>query len=302
MIKRRQLTTLLGVGLAASVLPQRGYTMNTPLLGQLNQLPATTKMPALFLGHGSPMNAIIDTEFSRGFQQLAKNLPRPTAILCISAHWQSQGSWLTAMPKPKTIHDFGGFPKALYAFDYPADGSPELATLTQQLLANRGLDAGLDHSEWGLDHGTWSVLTHLYPQADVPVVQLSLDYFKTAQQHYDLAKQLNVLRNKGVLIIGSGNNVHNLGRIARSEEPFFGWDWALEADEKMKQFIWAGDHQSLIDYDKQGEAFALSIPTPEHYLPLLYVLAQQDKSDKISIFNDKPSDGSIVMTSVAIGV
>lgn len=272
------------------------------LLSALQHFADTPPMPALFLGHGSPMNAITDTEFGRGFQALAKNLPRPNAVLCISAHWLSDGSLLTAMTKPKTIHDFHGFPPTLHAFQYPADGSPALATTTQTLFTEAGFQAGLDHHEWGFDHGTWSVLTHLFPHADVPVVQLSLDYFKTAQQHYDLAKQLQALRRKGVLIVGSGNVVHNLGKTINSGDDYFGFDWALEADSKIKGFIRTGDHKALINFEKHGAAFALSIPTPEHYLPLLYVLSQQEKSDSVRIFNDKPVSGAITMTSVAIGV
>lgn len=298
-MNRRDFAKLLS-GLLAT--PVVGHAQTKQLLSALNAFPNTPQMPALFLGHGSPMNAITDTEFSRGFQKVAKDLPRPHAILCISAHWQSQGSWLTAMPKPRTIHDFGGFPQALHEFQYPADGSTELAKLVHTVFKQNGVDARLDYSEWGLDHGTWSVLTHLFPQADVPVVQLSLDYFKTAQEHYDLAKQLNQLRSKGILIVGSGNTVHNLRMLAGSDNQIFGFDWALEADAKMKQFIQSGDHQSLIQYEKQGKAFQLAIPTPEHYLPMLYVLAQQDKKESLQIFNDKPVEGSIVMTSVAIGV
>lgn len=276
--------------------------MNTQLFEQLTSFPDTAKMPVLFLGHGSPINAIEPNEFTRNFEQIAKRLAQPTAILCISAHWESQGSWLTAMPKPKTIHDFYGFPQALYDVQYPADGSPELAGATQKILMQQGIDTHLDESEWGLDHGTWSVLTYLYPNANIPVVQLSLDHYKSPQQHYALAKQLAILRYKGVLIIGSGNLVHNLQMMRRGDGEFFGFDWALEADEKIRQAVLTGNHKSLINFEIQGAAFKLAIPTTEHYLPLLYALALQKHSDDVEIFNDKPVLGSITMTSVAIGV
>lgn len=291
-----------GMALASTVTVAKGNMNQQKILDKLNKLPNSPKMPALFLGHGSPINAITETEFGCALRKLGHDLPRPNAILCVSAHWLSEGSQLTAMPKPRTIHDFRGFPAALHNFQYPADGSSELALTTQALLGQVGLEAFLDHSEWGLDHGTWSVLTHLFPHADVPVVQLSLDYFKTPQQHYDLAKQLNALRHKGVLIVGSGNVVHNLGKTVNHDEAYFGFDWALAVDDKVKNWVRAGNHQSLINYEKQGKEFALAIPTNEHYLPLLYILAQQDKHDGIHIFNDKAVNGAITMTSVAIGV
>lgn len=205
------------------------------------------------------------------------------------------------MEQPRTIHDFGGFPKALHEFEYPAKGSPTLALATSGLLEQHQHDNQLDDHEWGLDHGTWSVLTHLYPEADVPVVQLSLDYFKTPEQHYQLAKDLAVLRNKGVLIVGSGNAVHNL-RLATADEDMTAFDWAIDTDEKIKHFIRTGNHQALINYREQGEGFKLSIPTDEHYLPMLYALALQDKQDDVLIFNDKAINGAISMTSVAIGI
>lgn len=303
-MNRRQFSMLLGLGASAAAFPQWGNAMNTQLFEQLKQFPDTAKMPVLFLGHGSPMFAIEPNQFTQNFQRIVKKIPQPTAILCISAHWESQGSWLTAMPKPRTIHDFYGFPKALYDVQYPADGSPELAGITQQILQQRGVDAHLDDSEWGLDHGTWSVLKYLYPEADVPVVQLSIDHYKSPQQHYDLAKQLAVLRRKGVLIVGSGNAVHNLRMLARgkSETEIFGYDWALEADEKIRQAVISGNHRFLTSIENQGEAFKLAIPTAEHYLPLLYALAVQERGDSVEIFNEYPVEGSITMTSVAIGV
>lgn len=257
-------------------------------------------MPVLFLGHGSPMNAIEENEFVAGFREVAANIPRPEAILCISAHWETRGTYVTAMEKPRTIHDFGGFPKALFDVQYPAPGNPELAKSTKELLLPT--EVGLDH-HWGLDHGAWSVIKHLYPKADIPVIQLSLDATKGPQYHYDLAQQLRSLRHKGVLIIGSGNLVHNLGMVAwnKLNVPDYGFDWALEAREKMNGFLLNHDHASLIDYRKHGKAFDLAIPTPEHYHPLLYVLGLQEKNEPVSLFNDKALGGSLTMTSVRIG-
>jgi 4,5-DOPA dioxygenase extradiol len=203
------------------------------------------------------------------------------------------------MEKPPTIHDFGGFPQALFDVEYPAPGSPALAKEMQNLVTKTTV--GLDE-QWGLDHGAWSVIKHLYPKADVPVIQLSLDYSQPAQYHYDLARQLSALRKKGVLIIGSGNMVHNLGKVAwnRLNETGFGFDWAIEANDKMKARILSGDHTDLINFKAQGKAFDLAIPTPEHYLPLLYVLALQEKNEKPTFFNDSAVGGALTMTSVKI--
>ncbi len=257
-------------------------------------------MPVLFLGHGSPMNAIEENEFVAGWREAGRALPRPNAILCISAHWETRGTFVTAMEKPPTIHDFGGFPQRLFEVEYPAPGSPELALETQKIVAKTAV--GPD-TKWGLDHGCWSVVKHLYPKADVPVIQMSLDYYQTPQFHYDLAKELASLRKKGVLIVGSGNMVHNLQRVAwdKMNEPGFAFDWATEANEKMKKYILNGDHQSLIHYQSQGKAFDLAIPTPEHFLPLLYILALKEENEKVSLFNDKAVAGSLSMTSVEIG-
>jgi 4,5-DOPA dioxygenase extradiol len=262
-------------------------------------LKPTEKMPVLFLGHGSPMNAIEENEFVAGFRNIGKTIAKPKAILIVSAHWETRGTFVTAMAKPETIHDFGGFPKALFDFQYPALGSPELAKETKEIITKT--EIGLDE-KWGLDHGAWSVITHLYPNADVPVVQMSIDYTQNAQYHYDLAKQLATLRNKGVLIIGSGNMVHNLGMVAwdKLNTDSFGYDWAIEASDKMKKFILSDDHQSLINFKSQGSAFNLSIPSPEHYLPLIYTLALKENNEKITLFNDKPVAGSLTMTSVKI--
>lgn len=260
----------------------------------------TEKMPVLFIGHGSPMNAIGENEFVSGWHNIIKTIPKPNAVLCVSAHWETRGTYVTAMSKPKTIHDFGGFPKELFEVQYPAPGSPELANETKNIVKKS--EVGMD-TKWGLDHGCWSVLKHLYPNADVPVIQLSLDYFQSPQYHYDLAKELSSLRNKGVLIIGSGNMVHNLGMVSweKIEEPGYGYDWAIEANEKMKNFILSNDHNSLIDYKQQGKAFNLAIPTPDHFLPLLYSLALKKENEKIEIFNDKAVGGSLTMTSIKIG-
>lgn len=263
-------------------------------------LPNTVKMPVLFLGHGSPMNAIEENEFVTGFRNIAKSIPTPTAILCISAHWFTKGTKVTAMKMPQTIHDFGGFPKALFEVQYPAKGSPELAQLTKELLLPT--EASLDY-DWGLDHGAWSVIKHLYPEANIPVIQMSVDYSLTAQAHFELAQKLQSLRNKGILIIGSGNIVHNLRMVdwANFDKDNYGFDWAIEAREKINKNIIDGDFANLINYQKQGKAFDLAIPTPDHYLPLLYTLGLKNESENIQLFNDKLLAGSLSMTSVKIG-
>jgi len=286
---------------SVALLPIAGAAMK---LNELNKITAsfdsTEQMPVLFIGHGSPMNAIEDNEFSNGWREVGKTLPRPNAVICISAHWETRGTFVTVMQKPPTIHDFGGFPQELFDVQYPAPGSPELARETKSLI--RKTEVGLD-DKWGLDHGAWSVIKRLYPKADVPVIELSLDYMQASQYHYDLAKELGTLRKKGVLIIGSGNMVHNLGMIAwdKIKEPEFGYDWAFEANEKMKRFILSGDHRSLINYKSQGKSFDLAIPSPEHFLPLLYALALKEGNEQISLFNDKATMGSLTMTSLKIG-
>ncbi|GIL21885.1 MAG: dioxygenase [Bacteroidota bacterium] len=260
----------------------------------------TEKMPVLFLGHGSPMNAIEENEFVAGFRQAGRELPKPKAILVVSAHWETRGTQVTAMQNPRTIHDFGGFPKALFDVQYPAPGSPELAQETKNTVTKT--EIGLDHA-WGLDHGAWSVVKHLYPNADVPVIQMSIDHFQSPAYHYELAQELASLRKKGVLIIGSGNMVHNLRLVAwnKLNTPNFAFDWALEASDKMRQFILAGDHQALINFSALGKSFQLAIPTPEHYIPLLYALGLKTEDEPIRLFNDKAVGGSITMTSVKIG-
>ena len=258
-------------------------------------------MPVLFIGHGNPMNGIQDNEYSRGWKAVAKTLPTPKAILIVSAHWETKGTQVTAMEKPRTIHDFGGFPKELFAAQYPAPGSKWLAEETKKTVTTTPLT--LDEA-WGLDHGAWTVLMHLFPHANIPVIQLSLDYTKDAQYHYDLAKELHTLRKKGVLIIGSGNMVHNFNYAQVPGGDFnahFGHDWAIEANESFKKLITEGDVKSLIDYKKYSRALNLSAPTPEHYLPLLYSLALRDKDEKVNFFNDALVAGSFSMTSLRIG-
>lgn len=258
------------------------------------------RMPVLFLGHGSPMNGIEDNEFVREFKKQGEQLNKPNAIIVVSAHWETNGTFVTAMQNPRTIHDFGGFPKELYEVQYPAPGHPELAKEISEFVNPIG-SVHLD-DKWGLDHGAWTVVKHLFPDADVPVIQLSLDYKMTPQQHYELAQQLKRLREKGVLIVGSGNMVHNLRRVDfRKINETYGYDWAIEADSKMKKWILEGNHQNLIDFKKQGEAFNLAIPTPEHYLPLLYSIGLKDEKDNTIIFNDNPLGGSLTMTSVKFG-
>lgn len=261
---------------------------------------STERMPVLFLGHGSPMNAIEENEFVQGFRNIGKEIPKPNAILCVSAHWETKGTYVTAMEKPKTIHDFSGFPKELYEVQYSAPGSPELAKEIKDVV--KKTEVGLD-DKWGLDHGAWSVIKHLYPDADVPVIQMSLDYQQSPQYHYELAKELGSLRKKGVLIVGSGNMVHNLRMVdwRRLNEANYSYDWASEASEKMKKFILSGDHKQLINYQTLGKEFNLAVPTPEHYLPLLYALALKDENEEVSLFNDKAVGGSLTMTSLKIG-
>jgi 4,5-DOPA dioxygenase extradiol len=272
-------------------------------LGDLNKIAepfgSTPKMPALFLGHGSPMNAIQENEFVQGFRKVSVEISPPKAILCISAHWETRGTRVTAMEFPSTIHDFAGFSPELYEEQYPAPGSPELAKEARKLIKTENVQ--LDE-QWGLDHGAWTVIKHMYPNADVPVVQLSLDQMKSPRSHYELARELYKMRNRGVLIVGSGNLVHNLQRLAWNRlNEIFAYDWAQEASNRMNQYILAGNHDELINFSQQGKEFQMSIPTPEHFLPLLYILALQDKKDTITLFNDQPVGGSLSMTSVKIG-
>jgi 4,5-DOPA dioxygenase extradiol len=262
-----------------------------------------TRMPVLFVGHGTPMNAIEDNPYSREWQRVGRELPKPKAILCISAHWETWGSLVTAMKKPRTIHDFGGFPPELYQVQYPAPGDPKLAKEVQVLLktANTGLD-----QDWGLDHGCWSVLNRIYPNADIPVVQFSLDASKPGPYHFDLAKGLAPLREQGMLIVGSGNMVHNLGRVVFRGSNFgdfnepYGLDWALEASALFKKLINENRFKELANYPTLGKSVQLAVPTPEHYLPMVYALALKQDDETLTYFSDVPLAGSLTMTSFVI--
>lgn len=283
-----------------SFIPLAGITMKLSELDELaNTLPLTERMPVLFLGHGSPMNAIEENEYVAGFRTIAKTLPKVKAIVCVSAHWYTKGTMVTAMAKPKTIHDFGGFPEALYKVEYPSPGSPDLAKETKDLI--KKTTVGLDN-DWGLDHGAWSVLKHLFPNADVPVIQLSIDHTKPASYHFELAKELQSLRDRGVLIVGSGNIVHNLYEVDfRRINENFGFDWAIEAREKVNTLLMKNDLKSIVNYEKLGKALQMAAPTPDHFLPLIYTLALKNDKDKIQLYNDKLLAGSLSMTSVKIG-
>lgn len=255
-------------------------------------------MPVLFMGHGSPMNAIENNRFTEGWKSLMKDIPTPKAVLVISAHWESQGTKVLAVDKPKLIYDMYGFPKELYEVKYPVDGAPELAREISETVTLTPI--GLDH-DWGLDHGAWSVLVHLYPDASIPCFQLSLNYTRDLQWHYDLAKELSYLRRKGVLIVGSGNIVHNLRYMAyMNSKPF---DWALEFDAKTEELMNKGDHASLINYKSLGTAAEISVNSAEHYIPLLYTLALQQKDEVITYANHTAKDTLIdsFMRSLRIG-
>jgi len=266
---------------------------------QTSQFSMSEKMPVLFVGHGSPMNAIEENQFVEGFREASKKLPVPNAILCISAHWFTEGTLITSGETQKTIHDFYGFPKELFEVEYPVKGDIELARKTVELaLPNEVLFS----EEWGLDHGAWSVLKHMYPDANIPVIQMSIDYRKPPQYHFELAAQLRTLRKQGVLIVGSGNIVHNLGLVdwRNLNTVGLGWDWAVEAREKTNQWILDGDFEPLIRYHKQGSFMKYAVPTPEHFLPLIYTLGLKDKNDEIALFNDELIGGSLSMTSVKL--
>lgn len=274
--------------------------MTVDTLRNINSIKDNTgKMPVLFLGHGSPMNAIEENEFVQGFRNMGKEIPCPKAILCISAHWETCGTFVSANENPPTIHDFGGFPKALFDFQYPASGHPELAKMIASSITQAEIK--LDYNR-GLDHGAWSVIKHLFPKADIPVIMMSLDFTKSPQEHYDLARALYPLRKEGILIVCSGNIVHNLQKVAWSKmNKVFGYDWAIAANEKIKTFLIEKNYHKLIDFHSLGDAFNLAIPTSEHYLPLLYAVALQDKNEELEFFNDKIVAGSLSMTSVKIG-
>ena len=256
------------------------------------------RMPAIFFGHGNPMNALAHNAWTEGWAAIGKDIPRPQAVLVVSAHWYLPATLVTAMPTPRTIHDFGGFPRKLFEVDYPAPGNPALADRVQALLAP--LSVNLD-KRWGLDHGTWSVLVHVFPEADVPVIQLSIDETQPAEFHYELAKGLNGLRDEGVLIAGSGNLVHNLHAYSWGRRQIKPFDWAVRFETRARELLLAAYHEPLIAYDTLGRDAALAIPTPDHYLPLLYVLAQQREGDKVSFPVEGFDGGSVSMLTVQIG-
>ena len=255
-------------------------------------------MSVLFVGHGNPMNAIEENDFTRTWNHLGDTITTPKLILCISAHWETRGTHITAMPNPRTIHDFGGFPKELYDVQYPAPGFPLFAEEIRD--RNPGLNIGLDTKEWGFDHGSWSVIKHIYPKADIPMIQLSIDHYATFEQHYKLAKQLSYLREQGVLIVGSGNIVHNL-RAVDWHQRVDGYDWAVEVRDNVNQWLLEQRHDELISITQRGGNYRMAIPTSEHYIPLLYAAALQDENEKLTLFNDKLTMGSLSMTGVKIG-
>jgi 4,5-DOPA dioxygenase extradiol len=257
-----------------------------------------TKLPAIFLGHGNPMNAVSDNRYTEAWRRLGRELPRPDAILAISAHWYVSRTAVTVSEAPQTIHDFGGFPPRLYQFQYPAPGDPALALKVQKLLAP--LNVGLDAS-WGLDHGTWSVLCHMYPEPDIPVVQLSIDETKPAMHHYQLGRKLAALRDENVLILGSGNLVHNLHAYAWGRHVPEPYDWATRFENRVKAHLLAGQTEPVIDYETLGADAALSVPTPDHYLPLLYVLGTRQESERIHFPVEGVDGGSISMLAMQIG-
>ncbi len=270
----------------------------------LPSLKKTARMPVIFLGHGSPMNAIEDNEYRRSWQTLGTQFgvkwPTPQLILCVSAHWLTSGWWLTAMTKPKTIHDFGGFPKALFDQQYPAPGFPQAAQEISQSVRQPG-SAGplsLDLQEWGLDHGAWSVLKPMFPHADIPVIQLSMDYSRPPAEHYALGQQLKGLRERGVLIVGSGNIVHNLRTMQRSAASNQAYDWALEFDKTIADYLQHGNLAAVQDFQKLGAMAQQSHPTYEHFLPLLYAAGAVDANEAPQFFNTSFQAASISMRSV----
>ena len=258
----------------------------------------TAAMQAIFFGHGNPMNAVSQNAWTAGWAEFGKSVRKPKAVLCISAHWYIPALAVTAMEWPRTIHDFGGFPRELFEYQYPAPGSPDLATRVNDLL---GGEAHLDDRQWGLDHGTWSVLCHVFPNADIPVVQLSIDETQEAGWHYELAKKLAPLRNEGILIVGSGNLIHNLHTYAWGRHDVAPLDWALRFEETARNLMIGGDHGPLINYETLGKDAHLSAPTPDHYLPLLYILALQQSTDDITFPVEGFDGGSISMTAVRVG-
>ena len=257
-----------------------------------------SRQPAIFFGHGNPMNALYRNEWTEGWAKIGNSIAKPEAILCISAHWYVPALGVTAMPHPRTIHDFGGFPRELFEFEYPAPGAPKLASRVAELL---GGDVIEDTVRWGLDHGTWSVLCHVFPEADVSVVQLSIDETKPAEWHYETAKLLRPLRDESVMIVGSGNLVHNLHAYGWGKKDIEPYDWALRFEERARKLIAERDHTPLVSYELLGKDAQLAAPTPDHFLPLLYVLGQQLDDDAVSFPVEGFDGGSISMTSVRVG-
>lgn len=255
-------------------------------------------LPAIFFGHGNPMNAVLENGYTEAWRAIGNRIPRPKAVLAISAHWFVPETGVTVSTAPRTIHDFGGFPRELYQVQYPAPGDPDLARRVQQMLAP--LPVSLDHA-WGLDHGTWSVLRHVYPEADVPVVQLSIDETRPASVHFEIGRKLAPLRGEGILIVGSGNLVHNLHAYAWGRHVADPYDWAVHFEARAKEILLAGEYRSLIDYEKLGREALLSIPTPDHYLPLLYVTATSQQGDHITFPVEGVDGGSISMLAVQVG-
>ena len=255
-------------------------------------------MPAIFFGHGNPLNALLKNDYTNRWAAIGSSVPRPTAVLCISAHWYLPGTAVTAMPSPRTIHDFGGFPRELYEVQYPAPGSPELARRVRELLAPIPVD--LDQS-WGLDHGTWSVLCHVFPKADIPVVQLSIDETREPEFHYEIGKRLAPLRDEGVLVIGSGNIVHNLHTYAWGKHEVEPFDWAVRFETRARKLLLKGDAAPLVNYETLGRDALLSAPTPDHYLPLLYVIALRRNDEEVSFPVEGFDGGSISMLTVQLG-
>jgi 4,5-DOPA dioxygenase extradiol len=258
----------------------------------------TDTMPAVFFGHGNPLNALLRNEYTEGWAAVGRDVPRPRAVLCVSAHWYVPGTSVTAMQSPRTIHDFGGFPRELYEFQYPAPGDPELAQRVRELLAPT--EVGLDY-RWGLDHGTWSVLCHVFPDASVPVVQLSIDETQAPPFHYELAKRLAPLRDEGVLVVGSGNLVHNLHTYAWGRHEVEPFDWAVRFEERARELLLAGNDAPLVAYETLGRDALLAAPTPDHYLPLLYVVALRREGEPVTFPVEGVDGGSISMLSVRVG-
>ena len=259
---------------------------------------ASERMPVVFVGHGNPMNALERNEYTRSWERLAAGLPRPRAILSVSAHWYTPGARVTAQERPRTIHDFGGFPRKLYEVEYPAPGSPELARRVRELLAPAEVELDAD---WGLDHGTWSVLVHMYPRADVPVVQLGIDETLTPEEHWALALRLRTLRDEGVLILGSGDVVHNLHTYAWGRHPVEPYDWALRFEGLIRTAVEQGDSETVVGYERLGRDAALAAPTPDHFLPLLYVLGQTGREEPVTYPVEGFDGGSVSMLAIRVG-